>query len=151
MALKYFRPKTSDRSGIQIVTTRTGVIGTHGTNIGNSGTTTFSLGAMHRRCWIERINYTQGAAAAASASALTCIVYKEDNTGTPTAVALNSAASILSLNTDSSTKITITATLTDAQRTMQEGDTLYVTFTAAGTVSTQPTDGFITVELLVLE
>lgn len=70
------------------------------------------------------------------------------------AVALNTANDIKAAfitSTNTSFNIPLLATLTDAQKILNEGDFLYVDVTAAGTVTTQPVGLIFTVECLVLE
>jgi hypothetical protein len=144
MALKFFRPK-SGRFNTMIAFLSNRLI----TTIAGTTTTAFNLGGLHRRAFLERLNLGT-LVVPASASALTGIVSKvkaSDNTTVPLTAAFN----LLTLVTQKTSVIPFLTTLTDLDRTLDEGDTLRFVVTAAGTITTQPTELTLTAEVAVLE
>lgn len=118
-------------------------------NIANSTTTTYNTGGIHRKSEIERLAIS-ARTVVASAGAVTCIVYKYDATAN-SAVALSAAFDLKSLTADETSQIPLLTTLTDSQLLLREGDTFRVVVTAASTISTQPADLILSVEVAVLE
>lgn len=141
--LKYFRPNAG-RLGIAPSFFPALLSGT----IANTTTTTFNAGGPHRRAFVERLSVACKTLVA-SASAVTCIVYKYDASA-DTAVALTAAFDLKGLTADKSGQIALLTTLTDADKTFDEGDTVRVVVTAAGTISTQPADLRLVTEFAVL-
>ena len=144
MAYKHFRPKAG-RSGIMVGCVRGPLIGT----VANTSTTTFNIGGVHRRSYVERISMS-ARTILASASAATAIVYKYNAT-TNAAIALTAAFDVKSIVTEETSLVALLTTLTDGERTVGEGDTFRIVVTTAGTVSTQPTDFYCAVEVAIQE
>lgn len=142
----FFGP-LAPRSGVMPVAVTGRLDGT----VGNSGDTTFSFGGYPRKAAISRFLVSQEVLAT-SASALTCVIQKYDASANA-AVVLTAAVDLLTPTqvAREGYAIDLLASLTQAQRTLDVGDTLEVKVTAAGTVTGQPTDFFCTAELLVLE
>lgn len=142
----FFGP-LANRSGVMPVAVTGRLDGT----IGDSGDTTFSFGGYPRKAAISRFLLSQQVLAT-SASALTCVIQKYDASANA-AVVLTAAVDLLTPTAVAreGTVVDLLASLTQAQRTLDVGDTLEVKVTAAGTVTGQPTDFFCTVELLALE
>ena len=119
--------------------------------IGNSGDTTFSMGGYPRIAYVSRA-IVSSEVLPTSGSALTAVLQKYD--ASANAVVVLSAA--VSLVTPTSVAreglvIDLLGSLTQAQRTLDVGDTLELKVTAAGTVTGQATDLFCNVEVLVAE
>lgn len=142
----FFNP-LANRSGVMPVA----VVGRLDGTIGNSGDTTFSFGGYPRTAYISRFLVSQ-AVLATSASALTFVVQKYDASANA-AVVLTGAVDMLTPTqvAREGAAIDLLSSLTQEQRTLAVGDTLEVKVTAAGTVTGQPTDFFVTAELLVAE
>ena len=142
----FFGP-LANRSGTMPVAVTGRLDGT----IGDSTTTSFSFGGYPRKAAISRFILSQRVLAT-SASALTCVIQKYDASANA-AVVLTAAVNLLTTDAVAreGTVVDLLSTLTQAQRTLDVGDTLEVLVTAAGIVTGQPTDFFCTAELLVLE
>jgi hypothetical protein len=118
-------------------------------NVTASSTTNVAISSPRRKSYIERLTMTAGSAIVTGSGAITCIVSKKSAAGD---VALCSAFTCTGLTAHRSVSIPILSTVTDAQRVLQEGETLNVIYTAAGTVTQQPVGGYIVAaELSVLE
>ena len=144
MALKHFRPK-SGRFLTMIAFFRSALA----TTIANSTTTSYNIGGIHRRAFLERLNFSSRIAVA-SAGAVTAIVSKY-NAATDTATALTAAFDLKVIPVEESSVVPFLSTLSDLDRTLNEGDTLRVVITAAGTITTQPSELVLTAEVAVLE
>jgi hypothetical protein len=81
---------------------------------------------------------------------ITGIFHKYDASA-DAAVALNTLTDLETLVTKEGRTVALLSTLTDAQRTLDDGDTIYFEVTSSGTVTTQPTNLCASVELAVLE
>ena len=66
-------------------------------------------------------------------------------------VDLTATTDLKTLTTKQSRNVVLIPTLTDAQRTIDDSDTLTVLVTSAGTVTLQPTNLCFTVEVAVME
>lgn len=115
-----------------------------------SATVVVPVGTPHRKLFVEKAGVLMVTLPAGSA-AITATLQKKP-VGTA-AVALTAATSLV-VATQTAYVVgnaVILSTLTDGQRIINEGDSLYWDLTAAGTVTTQPV-GFIgTVEVSILE
>jgi hypothetical protein len=138
--LTYFRPKGS-RFGIAPM-----VVGTRATAaLTETGTDTLFIPTMNRVAAILGLSLSVDTVPV-NAGAATAIFYKYDASA-DAAVALNTATNLETLVTKESRRVDLLSTLTDAQRTLDEGDTLYVVITSASTYGTQPTNLCFAVEL----
>ena len=117
------------------------------TTVASSGATTFNFGGHPATCVINRAMVSAGTIPA-SASALTGVLQKFDKAGNA-AVTLTSAINLLTLVAHQGTALPVLSTVTTAQKTLNPGDTVRFVVTAAGTVTTQPVDLQVNVELLV--
>ena len=146
MTFPFFGP-LAQRSGVMPVAVGGRLDGT----IGDSTTTLFSLGSYPARAYISKFVVSQQVLAT-SGSALTFVVQKYDASATA-AVVLTAPVNMLTaaqvLRKGGS--IPLLSTLTQAQKTLDAGDTLEVLVTAAGAVSGQPTNFVVVGELLVAE
>lgn len=119
--------------------------------IANSTTTTLSFGGYPRKAAISRFLISQQVLMT-SGSAVTMVVQKYDASANAVVV-LTAPVSTLTPTqiAREGFVIELLSTLTEAQRTLNVGDTLEVAVTAASTVTGQPTHFEISAELLVLE
>ena len=146
MQFPFFGP-LANRSGVMPVAIGGRCQGT----IANSTTTLFSLGSYPQRGYLSKFVVSQQVLAT-SASALTFVVQKYDASANA-AVVLTSSVNMLTAGqvAREGFVIDLLSTLTTAQLTLDEGDTIEVLVTAAGTVTGQPTDFVVVGELLVAE
>jgi hypothetical protein len=117
--------------------------------VANTTTTSFNIGGLHRRSYVERISLS-ARTIIASTSAVSAVVSKY-SAATNTAVALTAAFDLKSLVTEETSILPLLTTLSDAQRSVSEGDTFRIVVTAAGTITTQATDLICAVEVAVQE
>ena len=118
------------------------VVGTGGTSIGNTATTSVLVPVPRASVQIASISIN-ALVAAASSGTVTATVFKRDNQpASPADVALNTAISLKSdvvTTLDWTYDVPIITTLTVPQRRFQLNDACRVDLIASGTVSTQPT------------
>jgi hypothetical protein len=116
-----------------------------------NNTTTFSIGGINRRAFVERLSFSQRTIAADADGTLLLTVKKRDASA-DSAVSLNTAVSIEGHTALESVAITLLSTLSDAQRTLDEGDTLYVEVVSnSAAIDTQPADLIVTAVLGILQ
>lgn len=146
MQFPFFGP-LAQRSGVMPVAIGGRCQGT----IANSTTTLFSLGSYPAKGYLSKFVVSQQVLAT-SASALTFVVQKYDASANA-AVVLTASVDMLTAGqvAREAFVIDLLSTLTPAQLTLDEGDTIEVLVTAAGTVTGQPTDFVVVGELLVAE
>lgn len=115
-----------------------------------SATVKMVIASPYRKAYIERASVNAEVLPIGSL-AITATLYKKR--AGAAAVALTAAIDLKVATQTAlvSGVMALLSTLTDADRLMLEGDTLYADLTAAGTVTTQPVGLHITVELAVLE
>jgi len=142
----FFGPK-ANRSGTMPVA----LVGRLDGTVGNSGDTTFSFGGYPQKGYLSKFIVSQ-AVLMTSGGAVTAVVQKYDASANA-AVVLTDAVDLLTATqvAREGYAIELLSTLSQAQRTLDVGDTLEVKVTAASTVTGQPTDFFVTAELLVAE
>ena len=142
----FFGPK-ANRSGVMPVA----LVGRLDGTIGNSGDTVFSFGGYPQKAYLSKFIVSQ-AVLATSGGAVTAVVQKYDASANA-AVVLTDAVDLLTATqvAREGYAIDLLSSLTQAQRTLDVGDTLELKVTAASTVTGQPTDLFVTAELLVAE
>jgi hypothetical protein len=112
-------------------------IGTGGTSVANSATTTVLLPTPFTKCYVDKVSVA-AIAAAASSGAVTVQFFKQSGA---TKTAITAATSIKSdvITGANPAVYGITITATDPVRLFQAGDIMLVDIVAAGTVTTQPT------------
>lgn len=144
--LNYFRPKPGRFGTMPVV-----VSGYWDGNIGSSGDTVVTIGSYPQRARINGFSFAFPDLAT-SGSAVTIVLQKYDKSAAA-AVVLTTAVSVLTPTAVARTAqvASFLPTLTDAQLTLEPGDTLEVKFVAAGSVSGSPTYCTFDVELLVQE
>lgn len=143
--LNYFRPRPG-RYGTQVeILNKSLVTGTLA-----AGTLTFHIGGIgtNRRAIISNVTISGTTYPTAGTSCVATLVKRD----------VSAAGNVtLTSNIDVNTKTAETCqtgafltTLTDAQKLLDYGDTLKLSLVTTGTVTTQPVDLMVTVELLVL-
>lgn len=152
MAIKYFKPKDVSRSGVMFVQAVSNTIGTGGVALTNSGTTVAGIPLCRGKYYVIGVSFQSGSVAAVSSGGVvTARVYRRNVAGAAN-VALTAATSIkVDFLAATYKAFNVAVTGTDAERTLQPDDILYVDLVAASTVDTAPVGLFICVELGLLE
>lgn len=116
-----------------------------------SNTVKIPVALPFRKCFLERLSVS-AVTLPAGGAAITG-TFKKYDASADAAVTLTAAVDLTSGNlvAQESKEVTILSTLTDSQRIFDEGDTLYLDATAAGTVTTQPAGLTPMAELSVLQ
>lgn len=143
--MKYFNPLRMARFGTVPVPFTSGRINT-GTLA--AGTQTHNVGATPSKSYVNAAVISAEVYPTASTGCTVQLV--KYDASADAAVNLSAAISINAQTAKEGIAIPITATLTEAQRTLDAGDTLQVTIVTTGTVSVQPDDVVVTTELFVL-
>jgi hypothetical protein len=112
-----------------------------------AGTQTHNIGGLPTKSQVWRASLC---AETFPTAATSCQVTLFKMTGA-TALALTSALDINAKTADTPLQFTVLTTLTEAQRTITQGDSLRVSIVTVGAVSVQPDDVTVTVELLAQE
>lgn len=145
MPYNYFAPKPG-RLGVfpNLVTGRCDAA------IGNNTTTTYSFGSHPARCYINRAAVSAGTVPASASGTIKGVIAKYDASANA-AVTLTADVDLETLTANEATAVSMLSTLTDAQRTLDTGDTLQFVVTTTNTVGTAAVDLMVNIELLVLE
>lgn len=147
MANNRFAPKPG-RYGIECAYLQMGNPGALAPVAVASSTVTYRVASPRRKLFAETVSVLMGTLPTGSA-AITAQVFKRNSVG-----ALNQAitgAFDLKAGVAALTVGAIPITATDAQRTMKDTDYLAIDIVAAGTITQQPVDLFITTEVAILE
>lgn len=110
-----------------------------------AGTQNHNIGGIPAQCYINRATFCADTYPTAATS---CVATLFKMTGA-TAVALTSGLDINTKTADTPLQFSFLTTLTDAQRTLTNADSLRVVIVTTGAVSVQPDDVTVSVELLV--
>jgi len=145
MAYNFFAPKPGRLGVLPNV-----LVGRCDAAIGNSGDTTYSFGSHPARCYINRAVVSAGTVPVSAGGAITAVLKKYDASANA-AVTLTGSIDLEALTANEGTAVSLLATLTDAERTLDDGDTLQFVVTAASTVDTAAVDLYVNTELFVLE
>jgi hypothetical protein len=143
MAYNFFAPKPG-RLGTLPVPLCSGRLNT-GTLA--AGTQTHNIGAFPAKSYINRASLC---AEIFPTAATSCVVTLFKMTGA-TAVALTSGLSINAATAVVPLQFTFLTTTTDAERTLTQADSIRVSIVTVGSVTVQPDDVTVNVELLVGE
>jgi hypothetical protein len=138
----FFRPKPGRFGVAPVVLTVKPEFGTLA-----AGTVVHNLGSIPSRAFISKISISAGTFPAAATSIEA--TFRKKPSGT--AVALTSAIDIDDATAGTAVAGSFLASLTEAQRTLNPGETLELSVVTTGAVGTQPVDLVVSVELLVLE
>jgi len=109
---------------------------------------TYQFGSHPAKCLIARATVSALTAPISSAGAVTGVLQKYDASANA-AVALTDSVNLETLTSKEGTAVPLLTTLTDAQRTLDVGDTLQFVITS-GAIDTQPVDLMVNTELFVL-
>jgi len=91
--------------------------------IGNSTTTTYSFGSHPAKCYINRAVVSAGTVPASTSGTILGVIQKYDASANA-AVTLTADVDLEALTAKEGTAVALLSTLTDAQRTLDTGDTL---------------------------
>lgn len=116
--------------------------------IGNSTTTTYSFGSHPAKCYINRAVVSAGTVPASTSGTILGVIQKYDASA-DAAVTLTDNVDLEALVAKEGTAVALLSTLTDAQRTLDTGDTLQFAVTTTNTVTTAAVDLMVNVELFV--
>lgn len=116
--------------------------------IGNSTTTTYSFGSHPAKCYINRAVVSAGTVPASTSGTILGVIQKYDASA-DAAVTLTADVDLEALTASEGTAVALLSTLTDAQRTLDTGDTLQFAVTTTNTVTTAAVDLMVNVELFV--
>jgi hypothetical protein len=116
--------------------------------IGNSTTTTYSFGSHPAKCYINRAVVSAGTVPASTSGTILGVIQKYDASA-DAAVTLTDNVDLEALTAKEGTAVALLSTLTDAQRTLDTGDTLQFVVTTTNTVTTAAVDLLVNVELFV--
>ena len=141
MPYNYFAPRPG-RLGVLPVPFNSGRINT-GTLA--AGTQNHNRGGFAPRCYINRATLCADTFPTAATS---CVVTLFKMTGA-TALALTEGLDINTKTADTPLQFTFLSTLTDAERTLTNADSIRLAIVTVGAVSAQPDDITVCVELLV--
>ncbi len=116
--------------------------------IGNNTTTTYSFGSHPAKCYINRAVVSAGTVPASTSGTILGVIQKYDASA-DAAVALTGNVDLEALVAHEGTAVSLLSTLTDAERTLDTGDTLRFVVTTNNTVTTAAVDLMVNVELFV--
>ncbi len=116
--------------------------------IGNNTTTTYSFGSHPAKCYINRAVVSAGTVPAATSGTILGVIKKYDASANA-AVTLTDNVDLEALTANEGTAVALLSTLTDAERTLDTGDTLQFVVTTNNTVTTAAVDLMVNVELFV--
>ena len=116
--------------------------------IGNNTTTTYSFGSHPAKCYINRAVVSAGTVPASTSGTILGVIEKYDASANA-AVVLTDNVDLEALTAKEGTAVALLSTLTDAQRTLDTGDTLQFVVTTTNTVTTAAVDLMVNVELFV--
>lgn len=142
--LNFFKPKPG-RFGVEPVLLTSGRINT-GTLA--AGTQTHTIGNHPAKSYINRVTVSAGTFPAATTNTIKLVRY---DAAAATARDITATLDVNNKTARTSLAATIATTATDSIRTLRPGDTLEVVLVTTGTVTTQPDDLVVNVELLPLE
>lgn len=118
--------------------------------IGNNTTTTYNFGGHPAKSYINRAVVSAGTVPVSASGTILGVLQKYDASA-DAAVALTGNVDLEALTAHEGTAVTLLSSLTDAQRTLESGDTLRFVVTTNNTVGTANVDLTVNIELLVLE
>lgn len=116
--------------------------------IGNNTTTTYNFGSHPAICLINRAVVSAGVVPASTSGTITGVLQKYDASANA-AVTLTNAVDLEALTASEGTAVALLTTLTEAQKTLDVGDTVRFVVTTNNTVTTAAVDLMVNVELLV--
>jgi hypothetical protein len=144
MSFNFFRPKPGRFGTASVCLT-----GRAQGNIGASGDTEHCFGSFPAKSLINR-TVVSAETVPVGAGTVTAVLKKYDASANAY-VTLTSAINLETLTAREGTAMSFLSTLTQADRTLDTGDTVAFLITSSSTISTQPDDLMVNTELLVLE
>lgn len=145
MAYNFFAPKPG-RLGVAPNL----LVGRCDAAIGNNTTTTYNFGSHPARCYINRAVVSAGTVPVSASGTILGVLQKYDASANA-AVALTGNVDLEALTAKEGTAVSLLSSLTEAQKTLDAGDTLQFVVTTNNTVGTAAVDLMVNVELLVLD
>ena len=142
MSYSFFKPKPGRFGVMPVAVTVRPSFGTLA-----AGTVAHMIGGYHQRCTVGGISIAAGTFPTAATSIVATLQKKPSGS----AVALTSGIDINTKTAQTSVDGVILSSATDAQLTLNPGETLLLSVVTTGAVSVQPADLIVTVELLVEE
>ena len=143
MPYNFFAPKPGRLGTLPVPLTS----GRLNTGTLSAGTQTHNIGGFPAKAYINRATLC---AEVFPTAATSCVVTLFEMTG-GTAVALTDGLDINTKTADTPLQFVFLTTTTDAQRTLTQANSLRVSIVTVGSVTQQPEDVTVTVELLVQE
>jgi hypothetical protein len=134
-----YLPRPS-RRGQRFIHLFSPIIGTGGTTVTASATTTVSIDSPPERGWIESLSIRGNTAAISASGTVLVTVYKRDVANSAD-VALNTAFSIEAAGLtalDATINVPLLTSLTNAQRTKLEADTFFARIVSDAAIGTAP-------------
>ncbi|MFZ9959954.1 MAG: hypothetical protein ACO3GP_06145 [Candidatus Limnocylindrus sp.] len=116
--------------------------------IGDSGATTYNFGSHPAKCYINRAVVSASVVPVSSGGTILGVIQKYDASANA-AVTLTGNVDLEALTAKEGTAVALLSTLTDAQRTLDTGDTLQFVVTTDSTVTTAEVDLMVNIELFV--
>ncbi len=116
--------------------------------IGNTTTTIYNFGSHPAVCQINRAVVSAATVPASTSGTILGVLQKYDASEN-TAVPLTGNVDLEALTAHEGTAVALLSTLTDAQKTLDAGDTVRFAVTTNNTVTTAAVDLMVNVELLV--
>lgn len=117
--------------------------------IGASATTEYYFGGHPTICWIEKAVISALTVPVGGGTILALL--KKYDASANAEVTLSASIDLEALTAKEGTAVPILATLTEAQRTLDTGDLLFLEVTASGTVTTDKVDLVCNTELWLTE
>lgn len=137
--------------GARLSTTPIILQGKQAATITVNATTPIGVGVPPYRAYISRVNVVCSTVPADSDGTILATLKKYDASA-DAAVSLSSALDLETLTANEGSNFTLTSTLTDAQRTFDAGDFLYVdVVNNSAAIDTQPVNLIFTAEFFELE
>ena len=143
MPYNFFAPKPGRLGTLPVPLTS----GRLNTSTLGAGTQTHNIGGLPAKAYVNRATLC---AETFPTAATSCVVTLFKMTGS-TAVALTDGLDINTKTADTPLQFVFLTTTTDAQRTLTTADSLRVSIVTVGSVTQQPEDITVVVELLVQE
>jgi hypothetical protein len=116
--------------------------------IGDSGATTYNFGSHPAKCYINRAVVSASVVPASSGGTILGVIQKYDASANA-AVTLTANVDLEALTAKEGLAVALLSTLSDAQRTLDTGDTLQFVVTTTSSVGTAAVDLMVNIELLV--
>ena len=141
----HFSPKTARRAGALPNL----VVGRCQATIDNSATTNYNFGSHPATCYINRAVVSALTVPVCGSGTILATIIKYDASANA-AVTLTGDIDLEALTAKEGTAVALLSSLTEAQRTLDTGDTLGLVVVSTNTVGTANVDLYCNIEVLVL-